>query len=290
MIVIDRGLFENLKNVIQQLLSRASLFSLSFFLYLLLSLFIKKGFSWEVLKKILLSLILFAIPITVYTFGLLPLSDLSMLRYLGLTYFLIPFIFIDILPDLEIKIPWQELVVIVAIMGIPVLVAYEISKETLFDFDFTPHSGSYSDFGYEYYNHGGVHMKFDPQKEYFGISEEVSKLTPKGSTVMVLDYVDDQNQIANTFPPGLYIKYYLLEHAIGSPYSCFPENCYQYFLDMGPDYLLIYDYENYWPECNNTLKINGNYLIELDKDGEFLKDGTCIATASNFIELNVSRH
>lgn len=281
-ILIDGSIFTGLKSVIKQLLSRSPLFALSIFVYTTLSVFVKRGLNWHDVVKILFIGILMGFAMSLYVLNILNISDLSMLRYLGLIFFVIPLLFIGILPSLDIEIRWQKILIIFAILIVPLLVVFQVYKETLFDLKFTPHSGSYSAFGYTY-NKLGINRYFYPQEEYYNLSKEVLKIIPRNSDLMVLDYVDEQNQVANTFPPGLFIRYYLSDNNLGGPYSCVPDSCYGYLLNMKPDYLLVYSYGDYWDECKGVLEKDKTYLIKLDKSGLFQNNGSCVASETNIV-------
>lgn len=282
-ITFSAGLLTNLSNVIRYLFSQIPLFVCILFVFLLGTFFIKKGFEKEDIWKIAFVFLLMAFPMSLYIFKILPLSDSSLLRYLGLTYFAIPLLFIEIMPEIEIKYPWQKIVATIVISCLPLLLVAQIYMKTGFDLDFTPSSGSYKDFSA--IDKSEVNKYFFVQSGYYKIAEEVLDIIPNDATVMVLDYVKDQDQVANTFEPGLSIRYFLSENNLGGPYSCVSAVCYSYFLTMQPDYLVLYSYEGYWPECNGFLESKGSYLIKLDKSGSFLKNQTCIATPENTTKL-----
>lgn len=282
-IAFTSGLLTNFSNVIRYLFTQIPLFVCSLFILLLGTFFVKKEFEGNDMWKIAFLILLMAFPTSLYVFKILPLSDSSLLRYLGLTFFAIPLLFTRILPDIEIKRNWQKILATFAIVCVPVLLVGQIYMKTGFDLKFTPTSGSYKDFSA--IDKSGVNKYFFVQSGYYKIAEEVLKIIPKNSTLMVLDYVKDQGQVANTFEPGLAVRYYLSENNLGGPYSCVSAYCYTYFLTMNPDYLVLYSYEGYWPECNSMLETKGSYLIKLDKSGEFLKSNSCIANLSNTTKL-----
>ena len=130
-----------------------------------------------------------------------------------------------------------------------------------------------------------MNKHFNPMVEFYDISQSVLKTMPKDSTIMVLDHVNinNENQIANTFLSGLYLRYYLSNNNLGGPYSCYREVCYDYFLNLQPDYLLIYTYDNYWEECRDTLEFQKSYLVKFDKSGELYKEGKCIVSKENIL-------
>lgn len=283
-IKIDGYIFVGLKEVIKQLLSRAPLFSLTLFMYLVLSLFIKKGLDKYDIRKMIFLFILIAMPVSMYVLKILNIVDLSMLRYIGLSFFVIPILFLDSLPESEIDVKWQKFLVVFVITVVPFLVLFQIAKETSFDFNFLPHGGSYKDFTYKY-KEIDMDKHFNPMIEFSDISQKVLEIIPGDATIMVLDLVNsnDQNQIANTFLSGLYLRYYLSNNNLGGPYACSPENCFEFFHNMQPDYILIYTYDIYWEECNEILGFEKSYLVKFDKSGKLHEEGKCIVSPENIV-------
>lgn len=283
-ITFDSSIFVGLKNVVKQFLSRAPLFSLTLFLYLVLSLFIKKGLKKNDIKRVVFLFLLIAMPVSMYVLNILNIADLSMLRYIGLSFFVIPVLFLDTLPQLDIDVKWQKFLVFFVITLVPFLVLFQIARETAFNLTFKPHGGSYKDYTYGY-KEIEMNKHFNPMVEFYDISQSVLKTMPKDSTIMVLDHVNinNENQIANTFLSGLYLRYYLSNNNLGGPYSCYREVCYDYFLNLQPDYLLIYTYDNYWEECRDTLEFQKSYLVKFDKSGELYKEGKCIVSKENIL-------
>ena len=207
-----------------------------------------------------------------------------MLRYIGLSFFVIPVLFLDTLPQLDIEVKWQKFLVIFIVTLVPFLVLFQIARETSFNFNFKPHGGSYKDYTYGY-KEIEMNKHFNPMIEFYDISQMVLKTIPKDSTIMVLDHVNinNENQIANTFLSGLYLRYYLSNNNLGGPYSCYREKCYDYFLNLQPDYLLIYTYDNYWDECNGILEFEKSYLVKFDKSGELHEEGKCIVSQESIL-------
>ena len=283
-ITLDSSIFVGLKNVVKQLLSRAPLFSLTLLLYLILSLFIKKGLEKSDLKKLVFLFLLIAMPVSMYVLNILNIVDLSMLRYIGLSFFVIPVLFLDTLPQLEIDIKWQKFLVIFLVTLVPFLVLFQIARETSFNLNFKPHGGSYKDYTYGY-KEIEMNRHFNPMVEFYDISQSVLKTISTDSTIMVLDLVNinNENQIANTFLSGLYLRYYLSNNNLGGPYSCYREACYDYFLNLQPDYLLIYTYDNYWDECNGILEFEKSYLVKFDKSGKLHEQGKCIVSEESIL-------
>jgi hypothetical protein len=265
--VIDKTVLSNIKNMVKDLLLKIPLIAFSIALYLPITFFVKKGFLWKDFIRIIFLGLLVSFTLVVYAFGIYPISDGSMYRYLGLTYLALPFLFIDILPNFEIEKKWQKIIGIIAIMGGVALIFVQLCFHAGVDLKYTPNSGSY--------------IESEAHKEYSNIVDEVKKIVPKGEHILIASYGIVGGNLTDNFPPGYFLRYYLLEYSGNPSYYCAPVNCLPYFVAQKPDYLLIYSYSDFWPACNGVLENKKSYLIKFDLTQEELNSGKCLADENN---------
>ena len=271
-IVISKTMLTNVKNIVKGLISNIPLVTVVAAIYLPLGFLIKKGFNKEDFVRILFLLLLVSFTVCIYIVGIYPLSDGSMYRYLGLAYLALPYLFIDILPDFEIKYRWQEVLATIVLMLGVILIIAQIGFHIGVDLKFTPVSGSYID--------------SEAHKDYEKITEQVESIVPKDSSIMVLSYGVGSQTLTDNIAPAFYLRYYLMDYIKNSSYYCAPNDCLPYFEAMHPDYLVIYSYNDYWSQCSGVFEEGKSYLVKFDFDENALKSGRCIALPEDVTTLS----
>ncbi len=263
--VIGRETLVNFKNIVKGFLQNIPLVAVVTSLYIILAFLVNKGFSKDNLIKIAF-LVIFVLPIIgVYTLGAYPIGDGSIYRYLGMVYFVLPFLFIDILPDFDIKDKWQESIAIIVIFSGIALLTLQLSFATKFNFSYSPVDGNYV-------NHISI-------KQYADLAAQVDELIPGNSSVLVLSYQFEAPNLTDFLEPGDYIRYFILHHVNNYPYACLSYDCVPIFKSIDPDYLIIYNYDNYWSECSNAFENGKSYLVKFDfKQEEFDKGGCFLSS------------
>jgi hypothetical protein len=269
--VLSKAILTNVKGVVKGLILNVPLIVAVIAFYLPVAFLVKKGFTRNDFIKIAFLALLVSFTFVVYILGIYPISDGSMYRYLGLAYMALPFLFIDILPDFNIEKKWQEILTILVMLGCVGLIFVQLSFHIGVDFKFTPNSGAY--------------IESEAHKEYSDIVDEVKKIVPESQSIMIASYGVTGPTITDNFPPGFFLRYYLMEYNKTVAYYCSPVDCLPYFLTQKPDYLLIYSYSDFWPECRGVLEDKKSYLIKFDFTQEDLNNGKCLANESNTTAL-----
>jgi len=265
--VLDKSILTNIKGVVKGLILNIPLVVAVIAFYLPVAFLVKKGFNWQDFVKIAFLGLLVSFTFVVYILGIYPISDGSMYRYLGLAYLALPFLFIDILPDFNIERKWQEILTILVMLGCVGLIFVQLCFHIGVDLKFTPNSGAY--------------VESEAHKEYADIVEEVKETIPDDQSIMIASYGVAGPTITDNFPPGFFLRYYLMEYNETVAYYCSPADCLPYFLTQKPDYLLIYSYSDFWPACNGVLENKKSYLIKFDFTQEELNSGKCLAGENN---------
>jgi hypothetical protein len=269
--VLSKAILTNVKGVVKGLILNVPLIVAVIAFYLPVAFLVKKGFTRNDFIKIAFLGLLVSFTFVVYILGIYPISDGSMYRYLGLAYMALPFLFIDILPDFNIEKKWQEILTILVMLGCVGLIFVQLCFHIGVDFKFTPNSGAY--------------IESEAHKEYSDIVNEVKKIVPDNQSIMIASYGVTGPTITDNFPPGFFLRYYLMEYNKTVAYYCSPADCLTYFLTQKPNYLLIYSYSDFWPECRGVLEDKKSYLIKFDFTQEDLNNGKCLANESNTTAL-----
>ena len=210
-LVIDKSILTNIKGVVKGLILNIPLIVAVVVFYLPVAFLVKKGFGLNDFVKIAFLGLLVSFTFVVYILGIYPISDGSMYRYLGLAYMALPFLFIDILPDFNIEKRWQEVLTILVMMGCVGLIFVQLCFHIGVDLKFTPNSGSY--------------IESEAHREYSDIVDGVKKLVPEEESVLVASYGVTGPTITDNFPPGFFLRYYLMEYNETVAYYCSPSDC-----------------------------------------------------------------
>ncbi len=214
-------------------------------------------------KKILLVLMIFLFPIGFYILIQKDLANASLLRYLSLTFYLLPFLFINILENLNFKT--KNVLVGLFLCLWVIFLFLQISSEYNLKFEFSPHSGSYKE--------------SELLKEHYIFADKILSLVSQESTIMIVRE-EYEKYLGNIDEPALYLGYYLANHSVGGQYRVDKEKWLAYMLEFKPNYLLILSYSAYWEECNDILPMGNDYLIEMnypiEENGCFIGEGEII--------------
>lgn len=270
-IVFDKSILTNIKGVVKGMILNVPLIVAVIAFYLPVAFLVKKGFNRNDFVKIAFLGLLVSFTFVVYILGIYPISDGSMYRYLGLAYLALPFLFIDILPDFNIERKWQEILTILVMLGCVGLIFVQLCFHIGVDLKFTPNSGAY--------------VEAEAHKEYSDIVDEVKEIVPDDQSIMIASYGVAGPTITDNFPPGFFLRYYLMEYNDTVAYYCAPTDCLPYFINQTPDYLLIYSYSDFWPACSGVLENQKSYLIKFDFTQEELSSGKCLANENNTTAL-----
>lgn len=211
-------------------------------------------------------LALISINIFRYILLLLDLGSMSLLRYVSISFFLIPLL-ITKAKLVKMNTLFKDIVItlILLIMGVYVLLLVFFFNNL--DFKLDAHSGRYQDFQF--------------QESSYKIAERVLLTVEREDKVLITDKVN--SGVGNMAIPGIYIRYYLFDNSIGGQYSSSIENFPNFVNKTDPDYLLIVGYDDYWKDCNNFLETDKTYLIPIDK---FIYDNESCPIEEGSYELN----
>src|SRR5690606_37655517 len=98
------------------------------------------------LSKLLGVLLLGSIPVIYYVLTLGNLIDMSLLRYLGLIFFISPYLFYVILPEIRLGDTFKKFLFLAIFSFLPILLLSKTIIEYDVNFEFTVHTGQYKDF------------------------------------------------------------------------------------------------------------------------------------------------
>lgn len=255
-------------NLFAFVLGHIPIFSVSIVVFILLWIFLKEKYREDVLK-ILLVFSIAIIPIVYYVITLGNLLDMSLLRYIGLIFFAIPYLFSLILPEIQTIDKVKKYSIVVLIICLSLLLLLKIKIEFGVDLNFSVHSGQYKNFIW--------------QRDFYMIGERVKEVVPTGSEIMIMD--QDEGVIGNTSMPVIILRYYLSDYSAGFQYRYPKELFYEYVESISPDYILIYTYDNYFEHCNSLLKDQGTYLILFDGATEIKNTNECFFNNEDIIDF-----
>ena len=280
-ITMGTSIARNILNVGYQFITRIPLFVLTIIILFVHFFFQSGGIQTKESYKIFFILLIVSFPSALYICGVFPFEDSSLLRYAGLSYFLIPYIFISIFPDVNIKIKWQRMLAVLIIFLSQALITYKVFYETGFDLNFSPSSGSYKDFSTR--DNSGINRDFATHSDVYSLSEKIKQIIPSDSSLFLVTYDHLNKLVTDNFPPVFFMRYYLIEYNKVGSFACEPELCPGLYVSSDIDYLVVYSYQNYWPLCDEVLKKDTTYLINLNVlDYE---EGQCLAEDGNYIIL-----
>lgn len=214
-------------------------------------------------------LLLSSIPVTYYFITQGNFVDMSILRYIGLIFFVTCFVLILLPSSIKITSLKQETLFSILLILISVFLFSRIYITNNVDLNFSPHTGSYKDFIWH--------------KEFFMLGERVSQIVPEESSIMIVD--QEGELIGNMSMPVIILRYSLSEYSVGHQYRFQPVQWYDYMKEIKPDYILVFTYDNYWPGCNGILEKEHSYLIKVDNLSEEYNDSNCFFETENLIEL-----
>ena len=166
----------------------------------------------------------------------------SLIRYISLGFFLLPYIFMTVkLKNLN-KI--QTIFSSFASMFIGAICIYYIFFTYNLNFQIDLSSGSY----------------IDAMPQHYILAEKVKGIAQE-KIVTIVDQVDI-GYVGDVGLPSIYVKYYMLYNNSKSSYKVPVESFFQFYKEYDSDYLLILEYDGYWQGCNSILEINNSYLIK----------------------------
>lgn len=270
--VFTKKRFEYLVKILHYLLGRIPEFLLAVFLLFGGYIFYNKGIKKTDSKKILVTLILSVVPILFYFILMKDTKNGSLLRYMSLVFFLIPYLLILLTKD--IKFNGMQTFVLSTLILIPVVfsIFFRIHIEYGFNWEFAPKSGEY--------------MDSELLKEPYLISEEIRSKIEPDDKIMFVGQEPGEN-IGNIAPPNLYIKYYLAENSVGSQYSISVEEWIDYMYDYNPDYVFITNYSGFFPKCDKYLEAGSFYLLKRQKQDKEHTEEKCFFDSKNLFEIKL---
>lgn len=247
--------------------------------FILVSLILFSGFLFkserkkgQASKKILVVLALCSLPLILYFFVMQDTYNSSLLRYMSLVFFLVPYLFIEISNYEERRNLVIELIVTIVFLLLSFSMIFEKAIEFGFNWDYLPNSGRYID--------------SDLIKVPYEISNKISEYIEKDSTIMFVSKTF-YDQIGNVFPPSLYIRYFFLEESLGGQYSVPAQYWFGYLEKFNPEYVFVSDYSNFWPTCNSYLEEGGHYLIKIDEDIPANSLGECFFDSEDLTYIQI---
>jgi hypothetical protein len=199
-------------------------------------------------RKFLLVLVLFLFPVGFYLIILKDLGNGSLLRYVSLTFFLIPFLFINVLEDFKSK--GKGVLTAVFLIVWTAFVFLNISLEYSLRVGFSPHSGNY--------------RESQLLGDHYLFGSRILEIIPSESSIMIVGE-EYEDFLGNINKPVLYIRYYLAMNSVGGQYRVPKEDWFGHMEKFHPDYILVLEYNDYWEECNHLLLVDENYLIKTDE-------------------------
>lgn len=223
-------------------------------------------------KKILvfiLPLFILLFPFGFYFLQMWGFADMSLIRYVSIVFFLVPLVFIKILPDLEVKSKIQRTLSVGILCLIMTVFIGKVAIDTHVDLNFTPTTGRYKDFIW----HQGISS----------ISEKVYKLVADDDKIMIVDQEGDL--IGNMDISDIILRYYISNNSVGQQYRFPVQDWYPYMKEVNPDYILVYTYDNYWEGCNNILEEGHTYLIKNSELSPQYQREECFFGIENIKEL-----
>lgn len=240
-------------------------FSFSFFILFLRN---ERFYIYKNLFKFLFAILILSFPLFYYFIHMGTFVDMSLLRYLSLSFFLIPLLFIKIVEPFKIEVGKLLKIFIVALFCcIPLSFYIGVLFNTRLSFN--PHNGEYKDFIW--------------QKDFNNFAEKVISITGDKSKIIIVD--KEYEFLSNMDVPVIYIRYYMSENSVGHGYRVLPNSWYEYMNAFSPDYFLIYSYDNYWVGCNEYLKEGYSYLVKNEKINNYEFEKSCFIPLENIIPL-----
>lgn len=186
------------------------------------------------------------IPLAFYVIKLRSLTSRSLLRYMGMSFFACSYAltYIRIRNSEKEGVLYNIVFILFTLLSGLFLLSQVYFKYNL-DFKLEPHSGRYQDFRW--------------QKDYYKIAETVKSHIPKDAKVLIVDEVN--TQLGNMRIPAIFVRYYLFKTSAGGQYTAPKEKISTTIKESNADYILILEYDGYWPECLD-LSPKGTYLIK----------------------------
>lgn len=187
----------------------------------------------------------------------------SLIRYISLGFFVLPYIFMSVKQNNFEKI--QGVFSTLLTFSIAILCMYFIFFSYGLNLKIDLSSGSY----------------IDAMPQHYYLAEKVKSFV--GDEIVTIVDETDEGSIGDVGVPSIYVKYYLFYNNSRSSYRVPVESFYQFYKEYDSDYLLILQYDGYWEECNNILKINSSYLVR--KDNIDFDSGSSCPFESVLIEI-----
>lgn len=197
-------------------------------------------------KVILLGI--FAFPGLIFSYYVLTRFELqsqSILRYVTISLFAIPFLFSfsDLIRP-TISKWWNAMV---AFVPVTIILYSILTLRFLFPLDIADHSGRYSD--------------FTLQKPYYELSERTKAFIGDENILVSYAPYQDKNLLANTTIPVLFTEYYLAENATGGQFSKTAAAMVEFARTTGTKYVLV---------TNPNSLINDFFGLETDNKLDFI--------------------
>jgi hypothetical protein len=230
-----------------------------------------KGLMRKNLVNLLFVLGLIAAPLGFYFIKMWSFEDMSLLRYLFLTVFAASSIAIIVFQSLDFNPRTSKSAIIPAILIIliPISILGKTVEETGQDLEFNPTTGRYRDFIW--------------QKDFYMLAELVKQETDSGSRILIVD--QEGELLGNMGMPVIFLRYYLSNYSVGGQYRYPPEEWFKYMVDVSPDYILVFSYDDYWLGCNDILDTGHTYLISAGNLNNEYSEKECFFSAEDIIEL-----
>lgn len=264
--------FTYLVKILRYLLGRIPEFLLAVFLLFGGYVFHNKGIKKTDSKKILTTLILSVVPIVFYFILMKDTKNGSLLRYMSLVFFIIPYLLILLTKDIKFNGMRTFVLSTLILLSVIFSVFFQIHIEYDFNWEFTPKSGEY--------------MDSKLLKVPYLISEEIRSKIKPDDKIMFVGQEPEEN-IGNIAPPNLYIKYYLAENSVGSQYTIPVEGWIDYMYGYAPDYVFISNYSGFFPKCDKYLEEGSFYLLKIQNKKEEYSGQECFFDSKNLFEVKL---
>jgi hypothetical protein len=196
-------------------------------------------------------------------------GSLSFVRYISLGSFVIPYGYLFLKDDSDSRI--YDVLSTILMIVLSFLTIFIIYFRYGMDLKWTINDGKYS----------------TPLSKYYNIAEKAKEAAGDRKKIIVVDSLDEVfTNLANMDNPGIIVRYYLEEYSVGRQYSLSLDQFEEYVENsVKPDYLLILEYDGYFPSCNSLLSIGGSYLIPYRLNTQLFSEGECFFNQEEVINL-----
>jgi hypothetical protein len=120
--------------------------------------------------------------------------------------------------------------------------------------------------------------------KYFQYAEDVVEITGSDARILIADDISN-NITTNMLVPAIFLRYFMMNNSVGAQYQESTSELYNFATQNNADHILMLSYADSFEGCDQLLKVDRDYLIDIRSADISVEPGSCIFSNFKLIEL-----